>query len=287
MKFYKRLLKFIPIFVVLVVLPRVADFVGKMSPEGGIHTLIRFAFAASLGLGTITTAYFSSGAEPPDYDDEPNNPRERRRREREAAYYSTMLTAAPYARNAMWLFAILDGLFNLADAMMSASANGLFDVETHGSLTYLYIAGTVIFGIAPTILAIALTRLISLVDRIPEDYEKPMTKKEFDWMRTVMGNLGLREYRSGQAAELLSENTRSEQPNNEQYSEPVYVRRTTEHRTGMQTERIRQYLEANSNGSVPGVTEIRDALEEPKPSKSTISEVRSAWLQEINPFHAN
>jgi len=281
-KFYKRLLKFIPIFVILVVLPRVADFLSYMSPDGLIPTIIRFCFAASLGLGTIATAYFSDGAQPPVYDDEPQHPRERRRREREAAYYAAMLAAAPYAMKAMWLFAFLDGLFNLSDALMGAWNNGLFDVETYGNLSYLYLIATIVFGIAPTVLAIALTRLISLVDRIPEDYERPITGKEMDLMRTIMGNLGLREYKAGQAAELIDRNAYAEQPNSERNS----VRRTNaEHRTGGQAERIREYLVVNSNGRVPGVTEIRDALEEPKPSKSTISEVRSAWLNEINPFH--
>jgi hypothetical protein len=286
MKFYKKLLKFIPIFVVLVVLPRVADFVGHMSPPGIVPTLIRFAFAASLGLGTIATAYFSDEAQPPIYDDKPANPRERRRREREAAYYAAMLTAAPYAKRAMWLFATLDGTFNLADAAMGAAQNGLFRTETHGSLAYLYAAGTIIFGIAPTVLAIALTRLISLVDRIPEDYERPISTREMDWMRTIMGNLGLKEYRAGKAAELIT----GERSPERTYDFPESVRRMpAERRTnGGQTERIIEYLNNHTReGRVPGVTEIREALEEPKPSKSTISEVRTAWLNQYNPWRAN
>ena len=110
MKLYKFLLRFIQIFVVLVVLPRVASFVGLLGNNVAgpdFHDLIRFAFAATLGLGTISTAYFSDETEPPDYDDEPTNPRERKRREREAVYYASMINAAPYARRAMFLFAFL------------------------------------------------------------------------------------------------------------------------------------------------------------------------------------
>ena len=59
MKFYRFLLRFIQIFVVLVVLPRVADFVGNLGyNQAGfdLHDLIRFAFAATLGLGTVATS---------------------------------------------------------------------------------------------------------------------------------------------------------------------------------------------------------------------------------------
>ena len=54
MKFYKFLPRFIQIFVVLVVLPRVANFVGLLgAPSAGfnIHELIRFPFAAHWVLG--------------------------------------------------------------------------------------------------------------------------------------------------------------------------------------------------------------------------------------------
>lgn len=288
MKLFKRLLRLIPVLVVLVVLPRVASFVGNLGPiEPGLdlHDVIRFAFAASLGLGTIATSYFSNSSEPPEYEDEPTNPRERRRREREAAYYATMGMAAPYARSAMWLFAGLDGAFNLADAVMGAAANGLFDVA-NSYMRGVYIVATVAFGVSPTILAIALTRLISLVDRIPEDYERPMSKKEVDWMRTIMGNLGLREYKASDYAEILGNS--AEMPI-EPRQLPEHVERTerTEYpeRVGDQSQRIWEYLEQNANAvRVPGVTEIRDALEEPKPSKSTISVARNKWIMQRDPF---
>lgn len=164
MKFYKALLKFIQIFVVCVVLQRVASFVGLLGnnpAELDFHDLIRFAFAASLGLGTIATAYFSDDSDPPEYDDEPHNPRERKRREREAVYYATMKSAAPYARRAMWLVASLDGTFNLADAFYGASLTGLLNPQIHGNAIYLYGGATMAFGLSPTILAMYLSKVIA------------------------------------------------------------------------------------------------------------------------------
>jgi hypothetical protein len=287
-KFYRNLLRFIQIFVVLVVLPRVADFVGQLGPNAvglDFHDVIRYAFAATLGLGTVATSYFSNETQPPEYDDEPTNPRERKRREREAVYYTTMLAAAPYARTAMWLLAVLDGAFNLADATMGAAGNGLLDPNL-GFLYFVYLTGTILFGLSPTILAIVLSRVNSMVDRIPEDYERPASRREFDILRTVMGNLGLREYTSENIAAVLPSSTRylpngiERSPNERRRNQPSNgVPR------GDQADRIVAYLVANSTPDYfPTVSEIRDALAEPKPSKSTISVTRTAWLREYNPW---
>jgi hypothetical protein len=290
-KFYRNLLRFIQIFVVLVVLPRVADFVGQLGPNSvglDFHDVIRYAFAATLGLGTVATSYFSNETQPPEYDDEPTNPRERKRREREAVYYTTMLAAAPYARTAMWLLAVLDGTFNLADATMGAANNGLLNPSL-GLLYVVYLVGTILFGLSPTILAIVLSRVNSMVDRIPEDYERPASRKEFDILRTVMGNLGLREYTPENMVAVLPSSARSDR-----YLPNVTEQEPNEYRTneppnsvpkGDQADRITAYLDANTTPDhYPTVSEIRDALAEPKPSKSTISVTRTAWLREYNPW---
>ncbi len=264
MQFYKGLLHFIQIFVVLVVLPRVADFVSQLGPaDSTLHNLIRFAFAATLGLGTIATAYFSDETQPPEYDDEPQSPKERRRREREAVYYTAMLQAAPYARGAMYLFAFLDGSFNLAEAVRGASANGLFDVETNGGWAYLYMLATILFGVAPTIMALVLSRVSSMVDRIPSGYERPVSRKEFDLLRTVMGNLGLKEYRSSDAAVLLSA---ANEPENELLLPERTVRRSENIKTNgyhETAERIFAYCETiwQNESRVPGPTEVAQNLE--------------------------
>ena len=273
MKFYKFLLRFIPIFIVLVVLPRVASFVGLIgnnAPGFDLHDIIRFAFAASLGLGTIATAYFSDETEPPEYDDEPNNARERKRREREAIYFAAMLNAAPYARGAMILFAFLDGTFNLADAFYGATGSGLLDPTMHGQIeVYLYGAATFLFGVSPTILAIVLSRVNSMVDRIPVDYERPANKRQVDLLRTVMGNLGLQEFRYSDAERLTSP---------ADHNLPDRSNRTNGHG---QTERIIAYLDAryaNDPTEFPTIPEIQEALQPNPPAKSTVSEVRSRWL---------
>ena len=281
MKFYKFLLRFIQIFVVLVVLPRVANFVGLLgSPSAGfnIHDLIRFAFAATLGLGVISTAYFSDDAEAPVYEDEPNNSRERRRREREAVYFASMQNAAPYARRAMFLFAFLDGSFNLADAMYGASASGLLDPAAQGTvLVIVYGTATFLFGVAPTILAIVLAKVISMVDRIPADYERPATRRQIDLLRTVMGNLGLREYSSGDVVNLYGSGVRLAETSNPEL--PAVVRRTNR-AEGEQTARIIAYLETNATPEyLPKLSEIQTALGDPIPSKSTVSVVRNEWLR--------
>jgi len=266
-KFYKGLLHFIQIFVVLVVLPRVADFVGYLgnSQQGfDFHDLIRFAFAATLGLGTIGTAYFSDETPAPEYDDEPANPRERKRREREAVYYATMLQAVPYARRAMWLFALLDGSFNLAEAVRGASASGLFDVESHGVWTYLYIGATLLFGVAPTALAIVLSRVISMVDRIPEDYQKPLGRKDLDWVRTIMGNLGIREYRAEHQILSLEERTSEPAPVRSPVRTPGERRTSGLKNNGQYAKREAIYTYAQrvmvNEGRMPGPSEVSREL---------------------------
>lgn len=284
MKFYKGLLKFIQIAVILVVLPRVADFVGQLGPqEAGfdIHDLIRVAFALTLGLGTIATAYFANDAPRPTYDDEPPNPKERKRREREATYFATMLNAAPAARKAVVLFAVLDGTFNLADAVRGASMNGLFDVGNHAPwLVVVYTIATILFGISPTVLALMLAYVISLVDRIPLDYEQaPTNRKKIDWVRTILGNLGVREYRAGDVPELPSEigvrPTNSEQRSLRLPGQP----------TGEQRQRILDFLDTHATAdNMPSVRTIQEMMEEPKPSISTISVVRREWINGYDPF---
>ena len=239
------------------------------------HDIIRFAFAATLGLGTISTAYFSDETEPPEYDEEPANPRERKRREREAVYFASMQNAAPHARRAMWLFAFLDGTFNLADAAFGASSTGLLDMALHGKLVYIYGGATFLFGVAPTILAIVLSKVISMVDRIPEDYERPASRRQMDLLRTIMGNLGLRRVhgrRGGRSLRFAEPNSRTE------------PRLPAPHRNGggvgEQAARIYEYMDIFCNPShIPTLMEIRDALDDPKPSKSTISVARNEWLQ--------
>lgn len=291
MKFYKSLLKFIQIFIVLVVLPRVASFVGLLGHnEAGfdLHDVIRFAFAITLGLGTVASAYFSDDTEAPEYDDEPTNARERKRREREAVYFASMQNASPYARRALYIFAFLDGSFNLADALYGASLSGLIDVAVNGNLAYVYMVATFIFGVSPTMLAIFLAKLISMVDRIPADYERPVNRRQLDLLRTIMGNLGLREYSASDAAALMSN------------TEPVRQTPNTEHRTehrapnriptGEQGTRVMMWLEQNADpNNPPSITEIQQALDEPIPSRSTVSVARADWrqrrqLREYDPF---
>lgn len=284
MKFYRFLLRFIQIFVVLVVLPRVASFVGNLgNNQAGfdLHDLIRFAFAASLGLGTVATSYFSNDTQAPEYEDEPTNRREQRRREREAIYYATMLAAAPYARGAMWLFAILDGSFNMADAFMGASAAGILDVANQGMfLVGIYGTATFLFGVSPTVLAIVLSKVVSMVDRIPDDYERPATKKQMDILRTVLGNLGLQEYGSSNVAALTNGQHALPEPSVERSTV-----RPDELPVGEQSERVYRYLnsyvtqhEITNPDQLPGPTAIQNVLDDP-PAKSTISVARSAWIR--------
>jgi hypothetical protein len=291
MSLYRGLLKFIQIFVVLVVLPRVASFLAQLggNPNGfDIHDVIRFAFAATLGLGTIATAYFSEHVDPPEYDDEPSNPREAKRREREAVYFVTMNNAVPVARVAMLVFAFLDGTFNTADAFYGASQTGLLN-PSNGYLAYLYASATFLFGISPTVLSIMLARVISSVDRIPHGFEKPAGRNQIDLLATILGNAGFRTYTRSAAANLLtSEDRTPEQP----------VRRTpnTEQRTVRQLpERVRngeqntdqrarifEFLNSQQWEEMPSISTIQEGVGSPFPSRSTISEARRAWLEAAN-----
>ena len=124
------------------------------------------------------------------------------------------------------------------------------------------VAATFLFGVAPTVLAIVLAKVISMVDRIPEDYERPTSRREMDLMRTIMGNLGLREYKAGDAAELYSSRQKA-----------------LPERTIRQADRIYAYLEQHyTEDRVPTIPEIQMGLGEPVPSKSTVSVERANWI---------
>ena len=287
MLFYKRLLKFIQIFVVLVVLPRVASFLGLLGggPGFDIHDLIRWAFAATLGLGVVATSYFSEHVDPPEYDDEPANPKERRRREREAVYFAAMNNASPVAGMALIVFAFLDGAFNLADAIYQATASGLFLNQPRANVIVYWVA-TVIFGIAPTLLSIVLARVIARTDRIPAGFEKTPTRAEVNWVYSLAKNMGLNLYSSSQAAHLLMpEDTpvlperTGEHRTEQRTANQTGVRPNSELRTGEQKQRIVEALqEFYSQQITPSITDIQNALGDPVPSRSTISTVRSEWL---------
>jgi hypothetical protein len=281
MRFYRWLLRFIQILVVLVVLPRVASFLGLLTADTGfsIHTIIRFAFAATLGLGTIATAYFSEHIDPPEYDEEPSNPREQKRREREAIYFATMNNAAPVARMAMLFFALLDGTFNCADAFYGASKSGLLDSTVNGSLVYVYGAAVFLFGVSPTLLSIVLARVITSVDRIPIGFDKPAGKHQIDLLATIMGNAGLKAYTRSDAAHLLTSEDAERLPANT--PGPNGVRRTANNVRRIpngngydQRTRIVEYLNEHPTESV---SQIQNGLGEPIPSRSTVSTVRSEW----------
>jgi len=291
MRFYRWLLRFIQILVVLVVLPRVASFLGLLTADTGfgVHTVIRFAFAATLGLGTIATAYFSEHIDPPEYDEEPSNPREQKRREREAIYFATMNNAAPIARMAMLFFAFLDGTFNTADAFFGASQSGLLDPAINGNLIYVYGAAVFLFGVSPTLLSIVLARVITSVDRIPIGFEKPAGRNQIDLMATILGNMGMRAYTRSAAANLLtSEDRTSEQdirrtPNSDRRT----VRQLPERvRTGEQNTdqraRIFDFLNSQQWEEMPSISTIQEGVGSPFPSRSTISEARRAWLETAN-----
>lgn len=276
-------MRLVPILIILIVLPRVSSFVRSLSPanEGfDVHDLISVAFALALGLGTIATSYFSSKQPVPEYDEDPRSPREARRRERELAYYATMHAAAPAATAASLLFGFLDSVFNLADAFSGASTIGLFATENASLRTVYYIAVT-LFGLSPTILAITLAKVVSMVDRIPENYERPMTHNDIDWVRTIMGNLGIRTYKDIDASDLPA------LPNNIPDSS-VRTNRTpnrTPNRSENKSEAMRAYLDRNATlEHIPSVSEL---VENFGVAKATASEVRSKWINNRDVFRGN
>jgi len=242
------------------------------NPDPDVHDFISIAFAATLGLGTISASYFTRDEDPPEYKDEPQNPREKKRREREAVYYATMKNAVSAARAATFAFAFMDGIFNLADALQGATETGMLDVS-RGPVRYAYLMAVVLFGIGPTLLAVVISWTNSLVDRIPDDYTRHTTRKEMDLLRTFMGNLGLREYSSGDISALLE---RTDEQNEE--DEPVRRTRQTEPRTET-GKAILEYLQTNSTADrVPSTMEIVEALGLRETQKSTASENRSRFI---------
>lgn len=274
---YRSLLRFVQIAIVLVVLPRVASFVASLGNNGpgvDLHDIIAVAFAIVLGVGTFGSAYFSDNSVAPEYPDDPTSRREELRRIRERAYYATMLQAEPYARRSMILFAVLDGMFNLADALTGAAAAGrLTLVSDVGTLegwllntpVIVYGIAVVLFGLSPTILSIYLARLNSMVDRIPTDYERPKNHREIDWGRTLLGALGIDERRAS---------------NNQAQNAPKAPQGST--RASPQKELVYKAMDHLSAelGRPPTFTEVMELLGERAPSKSTVSKYRNEYLNQ-------
>jgi len=277
LNFYRYLLRFVQIFVVLVVLPRVASFLGLLGNTQGqldIHDLIRWSFAIALGFGVVATSYFSQTAQVPEYEEEPNpgNRKEIRRREKEAAYFAAVNSVVPVARRALLVFALLDGTFNLGDALYGANANGLFDTNTHGqALVAIYVIVTIVFGIAPTTLSMVLTRVIAAVDKIPTELENGQP------VRNVLTSEQI-EYR-------LANTVRSNTEPNTEHRIPNTVRQNIERRTanGGQANRITEYLSEHygRTGMVPSINTVVNALDDPKPSRSTVSTVTNLWKEQV------
>lgn len=264
---YRILLRLVQVFIVAVVMPRVASFVSTLGPDSDkfeVHDFVGFFFALTLVLGTIGSAYFTDATPAPEYEDEPRNRYEERRREREAAYYKTMHQTVPYARKSMILFAVLDGVFNLADAVLEAQALGRFvlgDTWVHNASVSIYAMAVLFFGLSPTIASVYLSKLLSMVNRIPDDYERARKTKSVDWVRTVMGNLGWREYTARDRVEAAA-TSRSGQSSN--------------HKA-----RVYEAMKQNKDsGRILSFSELRDALGENAPAKSTISTHRNGWLRE-------
>lgn len=283
MSIYKSLLKFVPIFVVLVVLPRVASFLALLGNSPGeldMHDLIRWAFAAALGLGVIATSYFSQEVHPPEYEDEAPNPREKKRREKEAAYFAAVNNAVPVAKRALIVFAILDGTFNLGDALNGASTNGLFNPLVHGAaLVALYVMITIIFGISPTLLSVVLTRVVAAVDKIPMELENKPVRNVLISEQPEQRSIPV-EHRLPNGVRAL--------PNSEQGFGGHNGHKTPNTRpaNGEQSNRITEYLQAeyDRTGSVPSISQVIDALAEPKPSRSTVSVATNAWKQQAGVY---
>jgi hypothetical protein len=275
MRFYKALLKAVPIAVLTVVLPRVASFTYHLGAQGIVHWVISSAFAILLGLGVIGTSYFSDFAEIPEYDEEVSpRSKEGKRREKELAYYTAMMQAAPYAQRAMYVFAVLDGVFNLADALIGADANGLFAAQNQ-FLSGVYYGATVIYGISPTILSILLSRLASMIDRIPDGYEKAH-RDEIDWIRTIMGNLGWREFKA-EDDEAESVSVSVSVSGNETETE-------SRRRPGVsKKDLVWRYLDTYATPeTMPTIDDIKQAIREDagvNVSTGSISEARSQWLE--------
>jgi len=285
LNFYRYLLRFVQISVVLVVLPRVASFLGLLGNTPGqldIHDLIRWSFAIALGFGVVATSYFSQTVQVPEYEEDPspNNRREIKRREKEAAYFAAVNNVVPVARGALLVFAFLDGTFNLGDALYGANANGLFDAAMHGvALVAVYVIVTIVFGIAPTLLSVVLTRVIAAVDKIPTELENSQP------VRNVLTS----EQIERQAFGERTVNSVRQLPNTEQGSPeqrtPNTIRQNIERRTanGEQANRVTEYLSEHYDrtGSVPSISTVINALDEPKPSRSTVSVATNLWKEQV------
>lgn len=280
MTFYRRLLKIVQIFVILVVLPRVASFLALLGGQPGqldAHDIIRWAFALALGSGVVATSYFSEELQVPEYDDEPqpSNRREIKRREREAAYFAAMNNIVPKARRALWVFAFLDGSFNLGDAVYSANQNGLFDPARNGYWVILYGIVTITFGISPTLLSAVLSRVISATDRVPtlEDLGKPRTSEPVFAAAREPNRIETTE-------RPLLEVRRT--PNSERTANLERRPSNGNGQPGEQSSRIIHYLDMvyEQTGTLPSYSQIQAALGDPIPSKSTLSATVNRWKEE-------
>lgn len=177
----------------MVALPRVAIFANRFTvpgPQGWPFNpwdALGVLFALGLGLSIYTFSYFSSMAEVDEDEEEekgwsdltPYQKGKRRlRRKKEVA--------AARARVGGILFAVFDGLFNLAEVSSVAIANeDIVSLTWPRNSDWIALVAVWIFGLAPTLASFIAGWVRAAVEKVPErkDKDEPLTKL----YRSIMG----------------------------------------------------------------------------------------------------
>lgn len=180
------LLRTLGLYFILVAMPRVAIFSNRFTvpgPEGWLfnpYDALGILFAIGLGLSIYTFSYFASlnAVKDDEWEDEippgdmtlqqraAKRRRDRKLRDRE--------TASKRALYAAYLFAAIDGLFNLAEvssvAIISGAINDIFSPVGNDVISLIAVW---VFALVPTFASFIAGWVTAAVDKIPE---KPVSR---------------------------------------------------------------------------------------------------------------
>jgi uncharacterized membrane protein len=172
-----QLLRVLPLYFILIVLPRVALHTNKYTLPGNpnwpfnFYDILGVLFALGLGTGVYIFSYYSTltrGYEKEEITEAmtANQKGSVKRKNREIV---TRATAARRATIAAYLFAILDSMFNLAEVLSVAVATGILTSPTTPGVgeNYLTLFSVYVFGIFPTVAIFVAGWVRSALDQIP------------------------------------------------------------------------------------------------------------------------
>lgn len=171
------LLRFLPLYFIMVALPRVALFANRFvpsSPGGWVanpYDLLGILFATGLGLGVYVASYYTTNdveEDPEGFDYDQLTSAQKRSHDKRLQKRSLKKRVARRAIIVGIVFALLDSLFNVAEVALIARQRGYIQslVEPSNG-DWISLATVWAFGLIPTIASFLSGWLVSSVDQVP------------------------------------------------------------------------------------------------------------------------